>query len=151
MVLDVGAQAPDFQAESTQGQISLSELLKKYKAVVLYFFPKAFTSGCTRELQRFTELYDEFKNANVEIIGISADSVTTQKKFAEKYGAKFPLLGDKEKKVINAYGVLNVKGTSAERVTFVVSKDMKITHVFQKLKKAEEHADKALEAIKSLP
>ncbi len=150
MALEVGAQAPDFQAESTQGTIVLSEILKKYKAIVLYFYPKAFTSGCTRELNRFVELYDEFKNRNVEIIGVSADSVSTQKKFAEKYGAKFPLIGDKEKKVISLYGVLNEKGTSAERVTFIISNDMKIVNVFSKLKKAEEHADKALEAIKQL-
>ncbi|MCY0859560.1 MAG: peroxiredoxin [Sulfolobaceae archaeon] len=150
MALEVGTQAPDFQAESTQGTIVLSEILKKYKAVVLYFYPKAFTSGCTRELNRFVELYDEFKNRNVEIIGVSADSVSTQKKFAEKYGAKFPLIGDKEKKVINLYGVLNERGTSAERVTFIISNDMKIVNVFSKLKKAEEHADKALEAIKQL-
>jgi len=147
-MLDVGQEAPDFEVESTLGKIKLSDYKGK-KRVILYFYPKAFTAGCTRELQRFVQLYDEIVKLNAEVIGVSADSLSSAKKFAEKYGAKFPLIGDKEKKIINSYGVLNEKGTSAQRVTFVIDENGKITHVFKNLKKAEEHADKALEAIKS--
>ncbi|WP_369611583.1 peroxiredoxin [Sulfurisphaera javensis] len=146
--MNVGEPAPDFEAESTTGKIKLSDF--KGKNVVLYFYPKSFTPGCTREIQRFVELYEEFKKLNTEIIGVSADSLTTQKRFAEKYNAKFPVVADKEKKIIEMYRVLNEKGTSAQRVTFIIDSEGKVVEVLKNLKKAEEHADKALEVIKKI-
>lgn len=146
--MNLGDEAPDFEAESTIGKIKLSNY--RGKKVVLYFYPKSFTSGCTRELQRFTELYEEFKKLNTEIIGVSVDSISTQKKFAEKYGAKFPLVADKEKQISQLYGVLNEKGTSAQRITFIINEQGKIVNILKNLKKAEEHADKSLEIIKGL-
>ncbi|MCI2415385.1 MAG: peroxiredoxin [Candidatus Aramenus sp.] len=144
--MEIGQEAPDFEAESNQGTLKLSSL--RGKKVVLYFYPKSFTPGCTRELQRFTELYSEFKQNNAEVIGVSVDSVSTQKRFAEKYNSPFPLVSDKEKKVATIYGVLNEKGTSAQRVTFVIDENGKVVAVLRNLKKAEEHADRALEIIK---
>ncbi|QIW24897.1 peroxiredoxin [Sulfolobus sp. S-194] len=144
---NIGELAPDFEAESTLGKIRLSDY--KGKFVVLYFYPKSFTPGCTREIQRFSELYEEFKKLNAEIIGVSADNITTQKRFAEKYNAKFPVVADKEKKIIETYGVLNEKGTSAQRVTFIIDPEGKIVEILRNLKKAEEHADKALDIIKN--
>ncbi|EWG07488.1 MAG: thioredoxin peroxidase [Candidatus Aramenus sulfurataquae] len=146
MAIEIGQEAPDFEAESNQGTVKLSSL--RGKKVVLYFYPKSFTPGCTRELQRFTELYSEFKQNNAEVVGVSVDSVSTQKRFAEKYNAPFPLVSDKEKKVATLYGVLNEKGTSAQRVTFVIDENGKVVAVLRNLKKAEEHADRALEIIK---
>ncbi|MBW9140754.1 MAG: peroxiredoxin [Candidatus Aramenus sp.] len=144
--MEIGQEAPDFEAESNQGTVKLSSL--RGKKVVLYFYPKSFTPGCTRELERFTELYSEFKQNNAEVVGVSVDSVSTQKRFAEKYNAPFPLVSDKEKKVATLYGVLNEKGTSAQRVTFVIDENGKVVAVLRNLKKAEEHADRALEIIK---
>ncbi|MEW9491341.1 MAG: peroxiredoxin [Candidatus Aramenus sulfurataquae] len=144
--MEIGQEAPDFEAESNQGTVKLSSL--RGKKVVLYFYPKSFTPGCTRELQRFTELYSEFKQNNAEVVGVSVDSVSTQKRFAEKYNAPFPLVSDKEKKIVTLYGVLNEKGTSAQRVTFVIDENGKVVAVLRNLKKAEEHADRALEIIK---
>jgi peroxiredoxin Q/BCP len=146
MAIEIGQEAPDFEAESNQGTVKLSSL--RGKKVVLYFYPKSFTPGCTRELQRFTELYSEFKQNNAEVVGVSVDSVSTQKRFAEKYNAPFPLVSDKEKKIVTLYGVLNEKGTSAQRVTFVIDENGKVVAVLRNLKKAEEHADRALEIIK---
>ncbi len=103
--MEVGQEAPDFEAESSKGKLKLSSL--RGRKVVLYFYPKSFTPGCTREMERFSQLYDQFKESNAEVIGVSADSISTQKRFAEKYGDKFPVIADKEKKVISAYGVLN--------------------------------------------
>ncbi|EZQ01725.1 peroxiredoxin [Candidatus Acidianus copahuensis] len=143
--MEVGQDAPDFEAESSIGKIKLSSY--KGKNVILYFYPKAFTSGCTRELQRFVELYNQFSSKNSIIIGVSADSVSSVKKFAEKYGANFPLVADKEKKIINEYGVLSEKGTSAQRVTFIIDESGKVKSVLKNLKKAEDHADKALAII----
>ncbi|QGA53421.1 redoxin domain-containing protein [Sulfolobus sp. E5-1-F] len=144
--MNLGEEAPDFEAESTLGKIRLSNY--RGKKVILYFYPKSFTSGCTRELQRFTELYDEFKKLNAEVIGVSVDKLDTQKKFAEKYGAKFPIVADDQKTISKLYSVLNEKGTSAQRVTFIIDENGKIVDVLKNLKKAEEHADKALEIIK---
>ncbi|ACP36960.1 peroxiredoxin [Saccharolobus islandicus] len=144
--MNVGEEAPDFEAESTLGKIKLSDF--RGKKVILYFYPKSFTSGCTRELQRFTELYDEFKKLNAEVIGVSVDKIDTQKKFAEKYGAKFPIVADAQKTISKLYSVLNERGTSAQRVTFIIDENGKIVDILKNLKKAEEHADKSLEIIK---
>ncbi|AWS00527.1 peroxiredoxin [Metallosphaera hakonensis] len=146
--MEVGKPAPDFEAESSKGKIKLSDL--RGKIVVLYFYPKSFTPGCTREIQRFAELHDKFTELGAEVIGVSVDSVETQKRFSEKYNARFPVVSDKEKKISISYGVLNEKGTSAQRVTFIIDKDGTIKSVLSGLKKAEDHADKALEIIKKL-
>ncbi len=146
--MEPGQEAPDFEAESSKGDVKLSSY--RGKKVVLYFYPKSFTPGCTREMERFSELYDQFKQNNAEIIGVSADSISTQKKFAEKYGNKFPVVADKEKKIITDYGVLNEKGTSAQRITFIIDENGKIVEVLRKMKKAEDHADKALEIVSNL-
>jgi len=88
LVIEVGSQAPDFEAESTKGKIRLSDF--RGKRVVLYFFPKAFTPGCTRETQKFAEMYEKFKELNAEVIGVSADKLSTQERFAQKYNAHSP-------------------------------------------------------------
>jgi len=147
MPANVGDYAPDFEAESTIGKIKLSDF--KGKNVVLYFYPKSFTPGCTREIQRFVELYDEFKKLNTEIIGVSADSISTQKRFAEKYGAKFPVVDDKQKKIIKTYGVLNLIRTSAQRITFIIDSNGKVVEIVKSIR-PEEHANKSLEIIKKL-
>ena len=140
----------DFEAESTNGKIKLSNVLKEKDFVVLYFYPKAFTGGCTQEIKRFVELYEEFKKYNTEIIGVSNDKLDTQKKFAEKYGAKFPLVADPELKIINLFSAKSDRGSGASRITFIVDKNLKIVETLKSLKNAAEHADKALEKIKEL-
>ncbi|MCQ4349432.1 MAG: peroxiredoxin [Sulfolobales archaeon] len=146
--MEVGSQAPDFEVESTKGKIRLSDF--KGKRVVLYFFPKAFTPGCTRETQKFAEMYEKFKELNAEVIGVSADKLPTQERFAQKYNAPFPLVADTELKIINAYGVLSESGKSASRVTFVLDENGVVKAVIKGLRKAEEHVDKALEALRSM-
>jgi len=148
LVIEVGSQAPDFEVESTKGKIRLSDF--KGKRVVLYFFPKAFTPGCTRETQKFAEMYEKFKELNAEVIGVSADKLPTQERFAQKYNAPFPLVADTELKIINAYGVLSESGKSASRVTFVLDENGVVKAVIKGLRKAEEHVDKALEALRSM-
>lgn len=85
---------------------------------------------------------------NAEVIGVSVDKIDTQKKFAEKYGAKFPIVADAQKTISKLYSVLNERGTSAQRVTFIIDENGKIVDILKNLKKAEEHADKSLEIIK---
>ena len=146
-VVQVGDPVPDLELETTAGKVRLSQL--RGRKVVLYFFPKAFTTGCTRELKRFAELYDEFRKLGAEVIGVSVDSLETQRRFADKYGARFPLASDAKKEVSRAFGALRATGT-AERVTFVIGPDSVVKQVIRGLKRAEEHADRALEAVKSL-
>jgi peroxiredoxin Q/BCP len=140
-------KALDFEAESTKGKIKLSEILKQKNFVVLYFYPKAFTSGCTQELKRFVELYEEFRKYNTEIIGVSNDKLDIQKKFAEKYGAQFPLIADPELKIINLYNAKG-RGKGATRITFIIDKNMNIISILKSLSNAKEYADKSLEIIK---
>ncbi|MCQ4336131.1 MAG: peroxiredoxin [Sulfolobales archaeon] len=146
--MEVGSQAPDFEAESTKGKIRLSDF--KGKRVVLYFFPKAFTPGCTRETQKFAEMYEKFKELNAEVIGVSADKLSTQERFAQKYNALFPLVADPDLKIISTYGVLSESGKSASRVTFVIDENGVVRAVIKGLRKAEEHVDKALETLRSM-
>ncbi len=96
--MEIGQEAPDFEAESSKGNVKLSSY--RGKKVILYFYPKSFTPGCTREMERFSEIYDQIKENNAEVIGVSVDSISTQKKFAEKYGNKFPVVSDKEKEFV---------------------------------------------------
>lgn len=112
------------------------------KAVV-YFFPKAFTRGCTRETIRFNELYPRFREKGYEVFGVSTDGVETLRKFAEKHKVQFKLLSDKKGRLAAQLGILRLVGI-AERVTYVLNNG-EIIHVLRGLKSADEHADKALE------
>lgn len=119
-----------------------------YDKAIVYFFPKAFTSGCTKEAVRFNELYDEFKALGFEVFGVSVDSVETLKKFAERYGLKFKLLSDRGGELAKKLGILRPSGT-AERVTYVL-KSGTIVEQIKGLRSADQHADKALEIARRL-
>jgi Peroxiredoxin len=146
MNIKVGDIAPDFETLDQKGnKISLSKL--RGKPVVLYFYPKDFTSGCTTEANEFKDHYDEFKKYNVEIIGVSVDSAETHKKFAEKYGLPFILGADNSKEIAKKYGVLGL--ATAKRVTFIIDKDGKVVYTFDKVK-PKGHAQEVLEKLREL-
>jgi peroxiredoxin Q/BCP len=114
--LAIGATAPEFDLPSSSGgRLSLSEL--RGRPVVLYFFPKSFTAGCTRETKEFAALAPILYPRRVAIVGISVDSAETQGRFAEACRAPFPILSDSTKATARAYGVLSAFGV-AKRVTF---------------------------------
>ncbi len=147
-----GDIAPDFELPNQRGEIiKLSNLKGKY--VILYFYPKDFTSGCTLEAQSIRDVYNDLKNLmkmknlDVIVLGISADSIESHKKFAEKYNLPFDLLSDVDKKVINLYGVKGLIG--ARRVTFIIDKDGKIIKVFQKVN-AAQHGKELLETLHNI-
>jgi peroxiredoxin Q/BCP len=143
---NVGDIAPDFELPNQRGEIiKLTNFRGKY--VVLYFYPKDFTSGCTLEAQSIRDVYNELKNLDVVILGISADSIESHKKFAEKYNLPFNLLSDTGKKVINLYGVKGLIG--ARRVTFIIDKNGKIIKIFQKVN-AAQHGKELLETLRSM-
>ena len=142
-----GEEAPNFELNDHNGNVvKLSDYRGKW--VILYFFPKAFTSGCTTETREFSRLWDEFEKMGVTVFGISTDSVETQRKFAEKYGVRFRLLSDHDKATARAYGVLRATGT-AERVTFIINPEGKVVKVIRGVK-PNEHPIKALEYLKTM-
>ncbi len=138
-MLEIGAKAPDFTLFDKDGNsVSLSDFLGK--KVVLYFYPKDNTPGCTRQACAFAGLYGEFKKKNVEVIGISKDSVASHAKFSEKHGLDFVLLSDPELIAIQAYGVWQEKklygkvSMGVVRTTFIIDENGNIEKVMPKVK-----------------
>jgi thioredoxin-dependent peroxiredoxin len=128
-MLAVGDTAPDFSFHAPDGS---TRTLWSYRGrpVVLFFFPKANTTGCTVETRGFSRDYDEFQRAGVELIGVSVDSNETQAAFAQKCGSRFPIVGDPSKQIVRAYGVLGMLGY-AKRVTFLVDSQGRIEGVVE--------------------
>ena len=128
-----GENAPNFEGLTAEGsKLSLKDFIGK-KNVVLYFYPKDDTPGCTKEACSFRDSIKSLTDLGAEIVGVSLDSVESHKKFKEKYHLPFPLLSDKDKRIATAYGVLKEGGTSTSRVTFIIDKKGKITKIFPKV------------------
>ena len=138
-MLKIGDFAPDFTLMNKDGQgVSLSDF--RGKKIVLYFYPKDNTPGCTRQACAFAGLYGEFEKRGITVIGISKDSVSSHQKFAEKYNLPFVLLADPERVAIEAYGVWQEKkmcgkvGMGVVRTTFIIDEDFKIAKIMDKVK-----------------
>lgn len=138
-MLEVGMKAPDFTLQDKDGNaVSLSDFLGR--KVVLYFYPKDNTPGCTRQACAFAGTYAEFQAKNVAVIGISKDSVASHVKFAEKYNLPFVLLADPNRQAIEAYGVWQEKkmcgkiGLGVVRTTFIIDENGVIEHIMPKVK-----------------
>ena len=149
-----GDQAPDFKLPDDQGRdISLSDL--RGKPVVLYFYPKADTPGCTIEANEFRELKPKFDKSGVVVLGVSADQVKKQAKFRDKYKLNFPLLSDPQFEAIEAYHARRMKQFLGKsflgivRSTFLIGPDGRIAKVWDKVK-AKGHAAEVLEAAKQI-
>ncbi len=147
-LLSVGAAAPDFEASDQNGRtIRLSDL--RGKKVILYFYPKDDTPGCTKEACGFRDAYQALQAAGYVVLGVSADDVASHKRFAEKYNLPFSLLADPERKIIKAYGAWGTKnmyGKTYEgtlRVTYIIDENGHIAAVFPKVK-PETHAQEIL-------
>ncbi|WP_228851709.1 thioredoxin-dependent thiol peroxidase [Aegicerativicinus sediminis] len=146
--LKAGDKAPEFTSKDQSGnKVSLSDF--KGKKVVLFFYPKADTPGCTAEACNLNENLEQFKANNYEVIGVSADDEKKQTKFKDKYNLRFPLLADDSKEVINAYGVWGPKKFMGKeydgihRTTFVINEDGVIEEVISKVK-TKEHSSQIL-------
>ncbi|MCM2292776.1 thioredoxin-dependent thiol peroxidase [Allorhizobium sp. BGMRC 0089] len=152
--LSIGATAPDFTLpRDGGGDVSLAAF--KGKPVVVYFYPKDDTSGCTTEAKSFTELLPEFEKAGAAVIGISPDPVKSHDKFVAKHGLGVILGADEDKSVVEAYGVWKEKSMygktymGVERSTFLIDKDGKIAALWPKVKVAG-HAEAVLKAVQEL-
>jgi peroxiredoxin Q/BCP len=147
----VGDVAPDFTLPSHSGEeVSLRDFVGKKKAVVLFFYPKDDTSGCTKEACVFRDGYEQFGNLGVEVIGVSSDSVRSHQRFVEKHGLPFVLLSDEGGEVRKHYGVPNTFGLFPGRVTYVIDKEGVVRHVFSSQLQAARHVEEALEALGSI-
>lgn len=149
--LKVEDKAPDFNVVNQDGEmVKLSDF--KGRKVILYFYPKADTPGCTAESCNLRDNYDDLLNKGYKIIGVSPDTQEKQKKFTEKYNLPFSLLADVDKEVIKAYGAWGIKkmyGKEYEdllRTTYVIDEEGKIEQVFTKVK-TKDHAAQILEAM----
>jgi peroxiredoxin Q/BCP len=150
MKVNVGDQAPDFTLSSQTGEdVSLSQF-RGEKNVVLYFYPKDETPGCTREACTFRDSYELFTDLGAAVIGVSADSVESHKAFAEHHNLPFTLLSDGDNKVRNLYGATSTLGLFPGRVTFVIDKKGVVRHVFSSQLQPEKHIQEAIEVLKKL-
>lgn len=154
MTLTAGSPAPDFRLKTHGGgEVSLSSL--KGKAVILYFYPKDDTSGCTLEAQAFNAAKADFDKANAVIIGVSPDSVASHDKFRKKYGLDLVLASDEAKDMLNAYGVWVEKSMygrkymGVERTTVLIDKTGVVARIWSKVK-VPGHADEVLAAARAL-
>ena len=150
-MLQTGDPAPDFTMEADKGgPVSLKDL--KGKTVVLYFYPKDDTPGCTRESCAFRDHFPSFQGRDVQIYGVSCDDIPSHEKFAAKYDLPFPLLSDPDTSVSTAYGVYKEKTNSGrkymgiERSTFVIDGDGRISRIFRNVK-VDGHVEKVLNDV----
>jgi thioredoxin-dependent peroxiredoxin len=150
-VVEEGAPAPDFELQSDEGEtVTLAAL--RGKPVVLYFYPKDDTPGCTTEACEFRDAYDRFREQGVEILGVSPDTEASHQKFKSKYELPFRLLADPDHRTAEAYGVWKEKRNygktymGIERSTFVIDEDGKVAKAMRGIRPAG-HAAKVLETL----
>ena len=150
----VGKEVPDFELPATGGgTVRLSALLGR--PVVLYFYPKDATPGCTREAEAFRDLYPRFRRRKAVILGVSRDSVRSHERFKERLGLPFELLSDEDERVCRLFDVIREKNMygrkvrGIERSTFLIDADGVLRREWRKVK-VDGHAEEVLEALKAL-
>lgn len=149
MGLQVGDKAPDFTLPDQSGTpVTLSDYLGK-KVVVLYFYPKDNTRGCTAEACAFRDSYETFTDAGAEVIGVSSDSVESHEKFAGQHELPFILLADQGRTVRKQYGASTL-GVVPGRITYVIDQEGVIRHAFSSMTNIGGHIDDALGVVKEL-
>ena len=158
MTISIGDKIPDLNVATTQNDnLKLRDLFENddSKNLVLYFYPKDNTPGCTTEGQEFTAAYSDFKNANTEIIGCSRESIRKHQNFINKYEFAFDLISDPEEELCNAMGVMKQKSMygktyiGIERSTFIFDTNGQLVHEIRKVK-VKGHVEEVLELVKSL-
>lgn len=148
--IGVGATAPDFTKTTQNGDTITLSQFRGDKTVVLYFYPKDETTGCTLEACTFRDHYEDFVDAGAVVIGVSQDSDRSHKRFAEHHRLPFLLVSDRDKALQNAYGVPKTMGLLPGRVTYVIDREGTIRHVFNSLINAKKHVREALNVVNRL-
>lgn len=151
--LHEGALAPDFAMRDMQGNISRLSDLKGKKDIVVYFYPEDFTPGCTTQASEFSRDYEKFKEAGIEIVGISPNEEESHEKFRQKMGIPYPLVADTEKDVSKSYGVYGLKKfmgreyMGVNRSTFLIDKTGKIVKIFKRVRPTG-HSQEVFQALR---
>ena len=148
--VQVGDQVPSFKLQDQNGDLFDLSAFKGNTAMVIYFYPKDDTPGCTKEACSFRDSYETFTDKDIKVIGISSDDVESHKNFAEKYNLPFTLLADTENRVRDLFGVkANAFGLIPGRVTYVIDKEGEVIFMYQSQFQAKKHIKEALKAINS--
>ncbi len=144
--LKIGEYAPHFELPDKDG---ITHTLKEYlgNPIVLYFYPKNDLPGCTKEACSFRDQYADFLDEDVQVIGVSSDSMNSHSEFSKKYNLPFVLLSDKGGKVRKRFKAFSMLGLFPARITYVIDRQGKVQFVYQGLLKAEKHVSEALEKI----
>ena len=151
--LNEGALAPDFAMRDMQGNLSRLSDLKDKKDIVVYFYPEDFTPGCTTQAAEFSRDYEKFKEAGIEIVGISPNEEESHEKFRQKMGIPYPLVADTENNVSKSYGVYGLKKfmgreyRGVNRSTFLIDKTGKIVKIFKRVRPAG-HSQEVFQALR---
>ena len=148
--LKIGASAPDFSLSSSDGSMfTLSKVLGK-KAIVIFFYPKDFSPGCTTEVCTFRDSFEIFKAAGADVIGVSSDSVESHQKFIKEHNLPFSLLSDPTKAVRKLYRIRNSGGVIPGRITFVLDKKGIIRFAFSSQFDAARHVEEAKKVVEEI-
>ena len=148
--LEVGSPAPDFTALNQQGEpVRLADRFGQ-KIIVLYFYPKDFTAGCTMEACGFRDHYEVFADAGAEVIGVSANSPESHLAFAQKNNLPFTLLSDPSSEIAGLYNIGKVLGLFTQRITFVIDQHGIIRHSFSSQINMDKHIEEALKVVQTL-
>ncbi|HZY94331.1 MAG TPA: peroxiredoxin [Candidatus Bathyarchaeia archaeon] len=144
--LQEGMPAPEFRTQTTDGKtVTLRDYLGR--RVVLYFYPKDDTPGCTVEACGLRDQYQKIRELGAEVVGVSVDDTSSHRKFTEKFNLPFQLAADTDRTTSKLYGVLNDKSNMSKRVTFIIDEQGKIEKIFETVK-PQEHAQEILDALK---
>jgi thioredoxin-dependent peroxiredoxin len=150
LAVQVGDKAPDFTLPSQMGDnVALSEFLGKMN-IVLYFYPKDETKGCTQEACSFRDSYQDFVDLGAQVLGVSGQSVQSHKSFAVHYGLPFLLLSDEGDKLRHLYGVPASFGLIPGRVTYVIDKKGVVRHIFNSQTQPQKHVEEAKQVLRNL-
>ncbi len=147
--MDVGDEVPDFTATLDDGTTTTLSTLLKDGPVVLFFYPKAFTGGCTAEACHFRDLASEFAEVGAQRLGISRDDVATQAAFREKHGFDYPLIADESGEIAKVFGAKRMGPLWSKRQTFVIGPDQTCLATISSETNMEQHADEALAILRT--
>jgi thioredoxin-dependent peroxiredoxin len=145
-----GSLAPNFTLPSQSGKVVSLRNFRGKKPVILYFYPKDDTPGCTKEACAFRERHEDFRELHAEVIGISSNSVESHRSFAAEHELPFTLLSDEGGKVRKLYGASSTFGLIPGRVTYILDEEGVVRHIFSSQLGVEKHIEEALEALRSM-
>jgi len=146
-MLRVGQRAPEFELRDQNGAVVQLKGLRSQGPVVIFFYPKDDTTGCTKEACRFRDDFARFRQTGAQIVGISSDSAESHQRFAAKYALPYTLLSDPGGRVRKLYGAASFFGLMPGRATFVIDREGMVRHVFSSQTKFEEHVDEAFRGL----